>query len=244
MSPGITIATALAAGLLSFFSPCVLPLVPSYLVYLAGTSVTQISSVEPARRVRIRALIAASIFVGGFATVFVPLGAGASAIGHYLRIYLNELSIVAGIAIVVMGLHFLGLTQASALLWPRRIDVKRPAGLWGAYVMGLAFALGWIPCVGPLLAAILAIAASEATVIKGSSLLAVYCIGLGIPFILAAFAIKPFTALLARFRPHLPHVERAMGGLLVLTGLAFLTGFFAQAGFWLLETFPVLERIG
>ena len=244
MSPDVTIATALIAGLLSFLSPCVLPLVPPYLVYLAGASAKQVAHVESERRIRSRAVLAATLFVGGFTTVFVPLGAGASAIGYYLRIYLNELSILAGIAIVVMGLHFLGLTHVSALLRQTRIDMKRPAGLWGAYVMGLAFALGWTPCVGPLLAAILAIAASEARVIKGSSLLAVYCLGLGIPFIAAAFAIKPFTALLIRFRPHLPHVERAMGGLLVLTGIAFLSGFVAQASFWLLETFPLLEQIG
>ncbi len=160
--------------------------------------------------------------------MFVALGAGASAIGGVLRLYSHELSIIAGIAIIVMGLHFLGLTPIALLHRQARIEVPKPVGLWGAYVMGLAFALGWTPCIGPILAAILAVAASEATVAKGAGLLAVYSLGLGVPFIIAAFAVEPFAAFLARFRAHLAHVERAMGGLLVLTGLAFLFGFFTQ----------------
>ena len=126
----------------------------------------------------------------------------------------------------------------------KRLEVAKPVGLWGAYVMGLAFAFGWTPCIGPILAAILAVAASEATVAKGAGMLAVYSLGLGIPFIVAAFAVEPFAAFLARFRAHLGLVEKAMGGLLVLTGIAFLTGFVTQASFWLLETFPVLGRLG
>ena len=125
-----------------------------------------------------------------------------------------------------------------------RVDVAKPVGLWGAYVMGLAFALGWTPCIGPILAAILAVAASQATVAKGAGLLAVYSLGLGLPFILAAFAVEPFAAFLARFRAHLAHVERVMGGLLVLTGIAFLAGFFTQLNTWLIETFPALQTIG
>ena len=124
------------------------------------------------------------------------------------------------------------------------MEMSKPVGLWGAYVMGLAFAFGWTPCIGRMLAAILAVAASEQTVAKGAGLLAVYSLGLGIPFLLAAFAVEPFTAFLARFRHHLANVERVMGGLLVLTGIAFLTGFVSQASFWLLEAFPALGRIG
>ena len=120
----------------------------------------------------------------------------------------------------------------------------KPVGRWGAYAMGLAFAFGWTPCIGPILAAILAVAASEQTVARGAGLLAVYSLGLGIPFMLAAVAIEPFAAFLTRFRRHLVHVERVMGGLLVLTGVAFLTGFVSQASFWLLEAFPALGRIG
>jgi cytochrome c-type biogenesis protein len=228
----------------SFLSPCVLPLVPPYLVYLAGASLERLADAEPAPRVRRDTVLAAVLFVAGFSTVFVALGASASVIGAMLRFYSYELSIVAGIAIIVMGLHFLGLTPISFLNRQARLDAPKPVGLWGAYVMGLAFALGWTPCIGPILAAILAVAASQATVAKGAGLLAVYSLGLGLPFIIAAFAIEPFAAFLARFRTHLAYVERVMGGLLVLTGIAFLAGFFTQLNIWLLETFPALQTIG
>jgi cytochrome c-type biogenesis protein len=189
-------------------------------------------------------VLAALLFVAGFSTVFIALGASASAIGALLRTWSVELSIVAGLAIIVMGLHFLGITPIALLQRERRVAMVKPVGLWGAYAMGLAFAFGWTPCIGPILAAILAVAASETTVTKGASLLAVYSAGLGIPFLLAAVAIDPFALFLARFRRQLVHVERAMGGLLVLTGLAFLTGWVSTAGFWLLEAFPALGRIG
>jgi cytochrome c-type biogenesis protein len=126
----------------------------------------------------------------------------------------------------------------------KRFEVARPVGLWGAYLMGLAFALGWTPCIGPILAAILAVAASEQTVAKGAGMLAVYSLGLGIPFIAAALAVEPFAAFLVRFRAYIGLVEKAMGGLLVLTGIAFLTGAVTQASFWLLDTFPMLGKIG
>ena len=126
----------------------------------------------------------------------------------------------------------------------KRLEVAKPVGLWGAYLMGLAFALGWTPCIGPILAAILAIAASEATVAKGAGMLAVYSLGLGVPFIAAALAVESFAAFLARFRANLGLVEKAMGGLLVLTGIAFLTGWIGRAGSWLLDTFPMLGKIG
>jgi cytochrome c-type biogenesis protein len=244
MAADVTVFAALLAGLVSFLSPCVLPLVPPYLVYLAGASLERLADAEPAPRVRRDTVLAAVLFVAGFSTVFVALGASASVIGAMLRFYSYELSIVAGIAIIVMGLHFLGLTPISFLNRQARLDAPKPVGLWGAYVMGLAFALGWTPCIGPILAAILAVAASQATVAKGAGLLAVYSLGLGLPFIIAAFAIEPFAAFLARFRTHLAYVERVMGGLLVLTGIAFLAGFFTQLNTWLLETFPALQTIG
>jgi cytochrome c-type biogenesis protein len=244
MAADVTVFAALLAGLVSFLSPCVLPLVPPYLVYLAGASLERLADAEPAPRVRRDTVLAAVLFVAGFSTVFVALGASASVIGAMLRFYSYELSIVAGIAIIVMGLHFLGLTPISFLNRQARLDAPKPVGLWGAYVMGLAFALGWTPCIGPILAAILAVAASQATVAKGAGLLAVYSLGLGLPFIIAAFAIEPFAAFLARFRTHLAYVERVMGGLLVLTGIAFLAGFFTQLNIWLLETFPALQTIG
>jgi len=244
MAADVSIFAALVAGLISFLSPCVLPLVPPYLVYLAGTSLERMAGAEPKPQVRRDTIIAALLFVAGFSTVFVALGAGASAIGSLLRYYSNELAIVAGIAIIVMGLHFLGVTPISFLYRQARLDVQKPVGLWGAYVMGLAFALGWTPCIGPILATILAVAASEATVTKGAGLLAVYSLGLGVPFIIAAFAVEPFAAFMARFRAHLAFVEKGMGALLVLTGLAFLFGFFAQFNSWLIEMFPALQTIG
>jgi cytochrome c-type biogenesis protein len=240
----VTVAAALLAGMLSFLSPCVLPLVPPYLVYLTGTSIERLADAEPQARVKRETIIAALLFVLGFSTVFVALGAGASAIGGLLRAYSGELAIVAGIAIIVMGLHFLGLTPIAWLMREKRMVMAKPLGLWGAYAMGLAFALGWTPCIGPILAAILAVAASEATVVKGAGMLAVYSLGLGVPFLLAALAVEPFAAFLTRFKAHLGLVEKAMGGLLVLTGVAFLTGTVSDFSYWLLDAFPALGKIG
>ena len=244
MHHDVTLLGALLAGLVSFLSPCVLPLVPPYLVYLAGTSLERLAGAEPEPHARGDTALAALLFVCGFSTVFVALGASASVIGAVIRAYSAELSIIAGVVIIVMGLHFLGILRIDLLLRQKRMEMMKPVGLWGAYVMGLAFAFGWTPCIGPILAAILAVAASEQTVAKGAGLLAVYSLGLGIPFMLAAFAVEPFAAFLTRFRRHLAMVERVMGGLLVLTGIAFLTGFVSQASFWLLELFPSLGSIG
>jgi cytochrome c-type biogenesis protein len=244
MNGNVPILTALIAGIISFLSPCVLPLVPPYLVFLAGTSLERLADAEPEPRVRRETVVAAALFVLGFSTVFVALGASASVIGSLMRAYSNSLSIIAGIAIIIMGLHFLGITQIALLHRQKRVEVAKPVGLWGAYVMGLAFAFGWTPCIGPILAAILAVAASEQTVAKGAGLLAVYSLGLGIPFLIAAFAIEPFAAFLSRFKNYLHRVEQAMGALLVLTGIAFLTGSINQMSVWLLETFPVLGKIG
>jgi cytochrome c-type biogenesis protein len=244
MHSDVPILAALVAGVVSFLSPCVLPLVPPYLVFLAGTSLERFADKEPERRVKRETVVAAVLFVLGFSTVFVSLGASASVIGSLMRAYSGSLATIAGIAIIVMGLHFLGITPIALLHRQKRMEVAKPVGLWGAYVMGLAFAFGWTPCIGPILAAILAVAASEQTVAKGAGLLAVYSLGLGIPFLIAAFAIEPFAAFLARFKNYLHRVEQAMGALLVLTGIAFLTGSINQMSVWLLETFPVLGRIG
>jgi cytochrome c-type biogenesis protein len=244
MTAEVTFLAAFLAGLLSFLSPCVLPLVPPYLIYLAGTSLERLSDAGPEPRVRRDMALAAVLFVAGFSTVFVALGASASGVGALLRFYSSELAVAAGIAIIIMGLHFLGLTPINWLNRQARINVQKPVGIWGAYVMGLAFAFGWTPCIGPILAAILAIAASKATIAKGASLLAVYSLGLGLPFIVAALAVEPFAAFLAHFRAHLARMERVMGGLLVLTGVAFLTGAFTQLNSWLIETFPLLQSVG
>ncbi len=244
MHSDVTMAAALLAGLVSFLSPCVLPLVPPYLVFLAGTSLERLADKEPEPRVKRETVAAALLFVLGFTTVFVALGASASVIGSLIREYSQPLAIIAGVVIIVMGLHFLGLTPIALLHRQKRLEVTKPVGLWGAYVIGLAFAFGWTPCIGPILAAILAVAASEQTVARGAGLLAVYSLGLGIPFVVAAFAIEPFAAFLARFKRYLHRVEQAMGALLVLTGIAFLTGSINWMSVWLLEAFPALGKIG
>src|SRR5438067_11309592 len=156
-------------------------------------------------------MVSAACFVLGFSAVFVALGARDSLIGGLFRAWSSELSIVAGIVIILMGLHFLGLTRIGLLMREGRLPIPEPVGLWGAYVMGLAFAFGWTPCIGPILAAILSIAAAEATVAKGAGLLAVYSAGLGIPFLIAAFMVEQFSRLFSRMKRHLATVERWMG---------------------------------
>ncbi len=244
MTSDVTLFAALVAGIVSFLSPCVLPLVPPYLVYLAGTSLEQLTDDDPKTGSIRDTVLAAFLFVCGFSTVFVALGASASVIGAVIRTYSAALSIVAGVAIILMGLHFLGLLRIGILFRERRMAMAKPVGLWGAYAMGLAFAFGWTPCIGPILAAILSVAAAEATVTKGAVLLAVYSAGLGIPFLLAALMVEQFSSLFARMKRHLANVERAMGMLMVLTGIAFLTGAISNASIWLLEAFPSLQNFG
>jgi cytochrome c-type biogenesis protein len=244
MITDVSIPAALIAGLVSFLSPCVLPLVPPYLIYLTGATIEQVANDGAASSSRRAVMISAVMFVLGFSTVFVALGASASLIGALVRAWSAELSIVAGIIIIVMGLHFLGLTRISLLMREGRLAMPKPVGLWGAYVMGLAFAFGWTPCIGPILAAILSVAAAEATVSKGAGLLAVYSLGLGIPFLVAAFMVEQFSTVFSRMKRHLATVERAMGVLLVITGIGFLTGGISSVSIWLLETFPALQNFG
>jgi cytochrome c-type biogenesis protein len=238
----VSIPAALIAGVVSFLSPCVLPLVPPYLIYLTGATIEHVANEETASKRAV--MVSAGMFVLGFSTVFVALGASASLIGELIRAWSAELSIVAGIVIIVMGLHFLGLTRIGFLMREGRLPIPKPVGLWGAYLMGLAFAFGWTPCIGPILAAILSVAAAEATVTKGAGLLAVYSAGLGIPFLVAALMVEQFSSLFSRMKRHLASVERAMGVLMVLTGIGFLTGAMSSVSVWLLETFPALQNIG
>jgi len=240
----VSVPAAVLAGLISFLSPCVLPLVPPYLVYLTGATIEHVANDESAQASRRAVMTSAVMFVLGFSTVFVALGASASLVGGLIRAWSAELSILAGIVIIVMGLHFLGLTRIGFLMREGRLPIPKPVGLWGAYVMGLAFAFGWTPCIGPILAAILSVAAAEATVAKGAMLLAFYSAGLGIPFLLAAFAVEQFSELFMRMKKHLARVEHAMGVLMVITGIAFLTGAISNVSIWLLETFPALQQFG
>ena len=241
----ITVFAAFAAGVVSFLSPCVLPLVPPYLCFLAGSSLEELTDGAGDAVVRRRAIISAVVFVLGFSTVFIALGASASAIGQLLREHLKLLGQVAGVVIIIMGLHFLGVFKFAVLNKDTRYQHSdRPRGLVGSYIIGLAFALGWTPCIGPVLAVILAFAAGEDSVAKGAMLLAVYSAGLGVPFILSALLMNPFMSFMKRFKKHLGTVEKAMGVLLVLTGIAFLTGAMQTFSYWLLEVFPALGNIG
>jgi cytochrome c-type biogenesis protein len=243
----ISLFTALLAGALSFLSPCVLPLVPPYLCYMAGISVEQFRDerYEAQPRGRKAVLLAALFFTLGFATVFVALGAGASTIGMVLRQNLDILAKVGGFIIILMGLNFLGVFRIGLFSREARFQGGgKPATLSGAYIMGLAFAFGWTPCIGPVLGAILGVAASRDTVGEGAMLLAVYSAGLAIPFLIAAGFSGSFMRFLTRFRRHLGVVEKAMGVLLILTGVAFMSGFITNAAIWFQESFPILMQIG
>ncbi|HEY8125126.1 MAG TPA: cytochrome c biogenesis protein CcdA [Methylocystis sp.] len=239
----VTFPAAAAAGLLSFLSPCVLPLVPPYLTYLAGVSMEDLET-ETRSAARRDILLSSILFVLGFTTVFVALGATASAFGGVLRANLHILSWVAGAIIILMGLHFIGLLKVGLLYREKRAEITKPIGLFGSYVMGLAFAFGWTPCIGPILAAILAVAGTQETVALGAALLATYSLGLGLPFIGAALALGRFLAFVARFRRHFGKVEKVVGVLLVFTGVAFLTGGVQEMSYWLLELFPGLAKLG
>lgn len=244
MNLDVSIQAAFIAGIVSFLSPCVLPLVPPYMCYITGASLDELAGGERAG-IQKRALIAALMFVLGFSVVFVALGATASVIAAALRSHLTLLGQIAGVAIIIMGLHFLGVFKFAILNREARYrHDARPAGLMGAFAIGMAFAFGWTPCIGPVLAAILTIAASQQDVAKGAGLLAVYSAGLGIPFLLAAASLGAFMKFFARFKAYLHRVEQAMGALLVATGVMFLTGTMQAMSYWLLERFPWLATIG
>jgi cytochrome c-type biogenesis protein len=242
----VTYFGALFAGLLSFLSPCVLPLVPPYLCFLGGTTFDQLAGEdETPQEVYVSVVLASITFVLGFTTVFVMLGATATAIGQVLIANLPLLSKIAGVVIIIAGMHFLGIIRIPILHREARYHAEaRPAGLFGAYVIGLAFAFGWTPCIGPVLGAILALAAGEESVRQGVGLLFVYSLGLGIPFIGAALALRPFLNAMQRFRPHLGKVEKVLGAFLVLTGILFLTNAMAFISGWILQAFPGLAQIG
>jgi cytochrome c-type biogenesis protein len=239
----VSFPAAFGAGLISFVSPCVLPLAAPYLCYLAGASVEALVEGSEAKARR-DILVTALLFVAGFSTVFVAFGATASALGAVFREWSHALSIAAGIGVIVMGLHFLGVFRIGAMLREKRLEIEKPAGVLSAYAMGFAFALGWTPCIGPILATILAVAGSRDTVGSGAALLAVYSLGLGAPFILAAVAIGPFLRAAAHVRKQFDRIEKTVGVLLVATGVAFLTGGFQNVSLWLIETFPQFGQIG
>ncbi len=245
MEIDVTITGAFIAGLLSFVSPCVLPLVPPYLCYMAGVSMDQLTGTDDNQKAANRILFSAIAFVLGFSTIFVLLGAGASAIGQWLKFNSGILNYVAGGIIIIMGLHFLGVFRISLLYKEARVNVeKKPAGLWGAYLIGLAFAFGWTPCIGPVLGTILLVAGIEDSVQQGMILLTAYSLGLGVPFLLTAAFAGQAIGVMNKFKRHMATIEKAMGGLLVLTGVLFVTGQIQNAAFWLQEMLPALNNIG
>ncbi|GAA6207437.1 cytochrome c biogenesis protein CcdA [Cognatishimia sp. WU-CL00825] len=232
---------ALMAGVVSFLSPCVLPIVPPYLAYMSGISVTELSE----GKARNKALLPATFFVLGLSTVFLFLGFTASAIGTVFLEYQQWFNTLAGILVMIFGAHFVGVYRIGFLDREARIDVgDRGGSAFGAYVLGLAFAFGWTPCIGPQLGAILSMAASEASVSRGTLLLAVYALGLGIPFLLVAAFLPRLTGTMAWMKRQMQQIERVMGLLLWTIGLLMLTGGFSAFSYWLLETFPVLAVLG
>ena len=239
----VSLAGAGLAGLLSFLSPCILPIVPFYLSYMAGVSMNQISADgELSREVRIKAVVSATFFAAGIITVFVALGATASVAGQFVREWFDILRYVAAALILAMGLHFLGVIRIGFLYRQFRSDAGETSNMsyLGAYLIGLAFAFGWTPCVGPVLAAILFMAGGTETAGEGMRLLLVYGIGMTAPFIVAAMFVGPFMRWMQGFRRHLPKVEKAMGGLLVVFALLIGTNTISYIANWMVQYWPAI----
>ena len=233
---------ALLAGIVSFLSPCVLPIVPPYLAYMSGISLPEMQGTKAGRR---QTGIAAIFFVMGLSTIFLLLGFTASIFGAFFLQNQVLFGQIAGIVIIIFGLHFLGIFRIGFLNREARLDAgDRGGSVFGAYVLGLAFAFGWTPCIGPQLGAILSLAASESDVLRGTTLLGIYALGLGIPFLLTAFFIDRAMGVMNLFKRHMGLIEKISGVLLILVGLAMITGAFSLFAFWLLETFPALGLIG
>lgn len=240
----IGILSAFVAGIISFLSPCVLPLVPGYVSYIAGRSTFASQSGEVAVA-RSTTLGLSLCFVLGFTTVFVILGASATALGQMLLRYRFEMNIVGGGIVTLFGLFMLGTIRPTWMMREARFHLDMPGGkAVSAYVLGLAFAFGWTPCIGPILGAILTVGAGSATVADGIALLTIYSLGLGVPFLLAAVFTDTLSARLKAFG-RLGRILRTFAGaIMIVMGVAMMTGYLSAFAFWLLETFPVLSAIG
>ena len=242
--PEISYFYVVLAGLLSFLSPCVLPIVPGYLCFLAGTSLDKIASGEDASKERNVFYFALS-FVFGFSTVFILLGASATLLSGLIYEYLDMLRVVGGIIIIIFGIHFMQIIQLPFLNRDTRYQIEsyRP-GIVGSYVIGLSFAFGWTPCIGPILGSVLSIAASSETVTYGIVLLMLYSAGLGIPFLLAAYAINGFMRFLSKIRNYIRAIEIFTGVLLVIFGILILTNRIQELAFFFIKYFPFLTQFG
>jgi len=231
------------AGVISFFSPCVLPLVPAYVSYITGELVTDSSAGKPLYA-RLPALALSLFFVLGFSVVFIILGASASVLGQSLLKYRYETNIIGGAIIVVFGLFMTGFIKLPVLQRDTRFHVKLGSGPVSAFVLGLAFGFGWTPCIGPVLGAILTASAVTATLNQGIALLSVYALGLSLPFLAAALFADKFLTRLKGMRRMGKTLHTVAGVILVVTGIAMITGYLSAFGFWLLKTFPVFSTIG
>ena len=232
---------AFLAGIISFLSPCVLPIVPPYLAYMSGISIASPTNIDKPVSVFLPALF----FVLGLSTVFLILGFAASALGTLFLSYQAKLNTIAGLVVMGFGLHFLGIVRIGLLEREARFKASSQDGsAFGAYVLGLAFAFGWTPCIGPQLASILTLAASEGSLVRGTTLLGVYALGLGVPFLLVALFLSRLSNTLNWLKQYMKIIELIMGLLLWTIGLLMLTGGFANFSFWILETFPSLGGLG
>jgi cytochrome c-type biogenesis protein len=239
----VTLFAAFLAGVLSFISPCVLPLIPGYLSFVSGVTLEEMRGgstiAVPAPGARRKAVVASLAFVLGFSLVFIALGASASALGTFLMERLSVLGKVAGVIIILFGLHMMGILRIGWLYAEKRVQTSRkPAGFFGAMLVGIAFAFGWTPCIGPILAAILAVAAAQDSVGQGVKLLAVYSLGLGLPFIATSLAINQFFAASARIRRHYHAIEVVSGVLLVVVGVLIFTNRLTIIANYLSPYFP------
>lgn len=233
---------ALSAGLLSFLSPCVLPIVPPYLAYMGGVSMCQMDEDRVARR---RVLLSAAFFVLGLSTVFLLLGFAFSALGRTFLQFQDWFLTISGVVVMIFGAHFVGVFRIGFLDREARMECgDRGGSAMGAYILGLAFAFGWTPCLGPILGTILGLAASEADVTRGTTLLAFYALGLGIPFLLVAAFFPRLKGVMTWMKRHMVKIERTSGLLLWTVGLMMITGQFAAMSYWMLETFPALATLG
>jgi cytochrome c-type biogenesis protein len=245
MGASLGVAVAFSAGLFSFLSPCVLPLFPSYLSFITGMSVADLSRDLPGAARR-RVLLNAIAFVLGFSLVFIALGASFSAVGQLLLDYREWIRRVGGALIVLFGLYIAGVLDLGALGRTRQWQIReKPAGYVGSFAVGITFAIGWTPCVGPILGAILSLAGTAETVQRGVGLLVAYSAGLGVPFLLSALALGSFFRFFKRYRPFIKVVERAAGVILVVVGILVFTNYYVVLNAWAISLTPewLLRRL-